>query len=225
MTVSPDSPPARRWTPLAALQRRVLGVLIEKARTTPAAYPMTVNAIVVGSNQKNNREPLMTLDDIDVSNTLNELVTLKVVSEMDWLGRVPKYKHNAYEWLGVNTAEMAVMAELLLRGAQALGDLRARAARMESIADLTALKPIVDALVARGLMIELTPPGRGQIVSHNLYMAPERAELSRTPAPPAHSDAGAPAPRSSELDALREEVAQLRERVAALEARLGATQD
>jgi predicted esterase len=155
----------------------VLGVLIEKAKTTPAAYPMTVNAIVAGCNQKSNRDPLMTLDDTDVSNVLVELRDLDVVTELDWLGRVPKYKHKGYEWLGVNKAEMAVMTELLLRGAQALGELRARAARMEPIADLAALKPIVDGLVARGLMIELTPPGRGQIVSHKLYLAPELEEL------------------------------------------------
>jgi uncharacterized protein YceH (UPF0502 family)/predicted esterase len=177
-TPPPDpSDPASRWKPLDAHQRRVLGVLIEKAKTTPAAYPMTLNAIVTGCNQKSNRDPLMSLDDIDVGNVLVELRDLGVVTELDWLGRVPKYKHHAYEWLGVSKAEIAVMTELLLRGAQALGELRARAARMEPIADLSALKPIVDALVARRLMIEITPPGRGQLVSHNLYPATELAEL------------------------------------------------
>ena len=177
-TLPPDpSHPAPRWKPLDARQRRVLGVLIEKAKTTPAAYPMTLNAIVIGCNQKNNRDPLMALDDIDVGNVLVELRDLGMVTELDWLGRVPKYKHGAYEWLGVNKAEIAVMTELLLRGAQALGELRARAARMEPIADLAALKPIVEGLIARGLMIEITSPGRGQIVSHNLYPGPERAEL------------------------------------------------
>jgi len=165
-----------KWKPLDAHLRRVLGVLIEKAKTTPAGYPMSVNAIVSGCNQKNNRDPLMALDDIDVGNALGDLITLGAVTEVDWLGRVPKYKHLAYDWLGVSKAELAVLAELLLRGAQALGELRARAARMEPIADLAALKPIVDALVARGLMIEMTPAGRGQIVNHTLYPAAERAE-------------------------------------------------
>ncbi|HEY6195126.1 MAG TPA: DUF480 domain-containing protein [Candidatus Eisenbacteria bacterium] len=179
MTAQPPEParPAPAWKPLDARQRRVLGVLIEKAKTTPAAYPMSVNAIVAGCNQKSNRDPLSAYDDIDVEKALDELRTLGVVSELDWLGRVSKYKHHAYEWLGVSKAEIAVMTELLLRGAQALGELRARAARMEPIADLAALKPIVDGLVERGLMLELTPPGRGQIVSHNLYSAPELAEL------------------------------------------------
>src|ERR1044072_7924888 len=85
---------------LAALpprQRRVLGVLIEKAKTPPAAYPMSVNAIVAGCNQKSNRDPLSAYDDIDVEKALDELRTLGVVSELDWLGRVSKYKHHAYE--------------------------------------------------------------------------------------------------------------------------------
>jgi len=173
-----DTPTAApRWKPLDARQRRVLGVLIEKAKTTPAAYPMSVNAIVTGSNQKNNRDPLTSLDSIDVEKALDQLRTLGVVSEIDWLGRVSKYKHHAYEWLGVSKPEIAVMTELLLRGAQALGELRGRAARMEPIADLAALKPIVESLIGRGLMIELTPPGRGQLVSHNLYLAEELAEL------------------------------------------------
>ncbi len=174
----PDAPRAApAWKPLDEHQRRVLGVVIEKAKTTPAAYPITVNAIVTGCNQKNNREPLMALEAFDVEKALYELCALKAMSEIDWLGRVPKYKHHAYEWLGVSRLEIAVMTELLLRGEQPLGDLRGRAARLEPIADLAALKPLVDALLARGLMVELTAPGRGQIVSHNLYTQPELAEL------------------------------------------------
>ena len=125
---SPSSAPS--WKPLDACQRRVLGVLIEKAKTTPAAYPITVNAIVAGCNQKNNRGPLMTLEAFDVEKALDELRTLGAVSEIDWLGRVAKYKHHSYEWLGVSRLELAVMAELLLRGDQPLGERRGRAARL-----------------------------------------------------------------------------------------------
>src|SRR5574341_545097 len=166
-----------RWKPLEAHQRRVLGVLMEKAKTTPAGYPMTVKAIVTGCNQKNNRDPITAYDDFDVEKALTELQTLGVVKEIDWVGRVSKYKHLAYEWLGVRPVELAVLAELLLRGSQALGELRARAARMEPIEDLVALKPIVEGLIERKLMIELTPPGRGQVVSHNLYTPDELVGL------------------------------------------------
>jgi uncharacterized protein YceH (UPF0502 family) len=177
-TPASDTPHAApSWKPLDPRQRRVLGVLIEKAKTTPAGYPMSVLAIVTGCNQKNNRDPLTAYDDSDVEEALRQLCALGAVSELDWLGRVPKYKHHAYEWLGVSRPESAVMTELLLRGAQALGDLRGRAARMEPIADLAALKPIVDALLERGLMVELTSAGRGQVVSHNLHPAQELAEL------------------------------------------------
>jgi len=231
---TPAAPAAPKWRPLEATQRRVLGVLIEKAKTTPAGYPMSVNAIVAGCNQKNNRDPVSELDDIEVERALDGLRTLGAVSEIDWMGRVSKYKHHAYEWMGVNRAELAVMAELLLRGAQAMGELRGRAARMEPIEDLAALKPIVAGLVERGLMLELSPAGRGQLVSHNLYLEPEKAQLvadpgghvSRTGA--AHEPAASPSPptgsgplaaMAAEIAALREEVARLRERVSALESR------
>jgi predicted enzyme related to lactoylglutathione lyase len=152
-------------------------VPLEKAKTTPGSYPMTVNAIVAGCKQKNNREPVTVYDDNDVEKSLTELQRVGVVKEIDWLGRVPKYKHQAYEWFGVRPVELAVLTELMLRGAQTLGELRARAARMEPIADLAALKPVVETLLERRLMIELTPPGRGQIVSHNLYPPAELEEL------------------------------------------------
>src|SRR5262245_47044994 len=170
---SVESSGEQRWRPLEARQRRVLGVLIEKAKTTPAGYPMSVNAIVTGCNQKNNRDPIVAYDDFDVEKTLTELQELGVVKEIDWVGRVAKYKHLAYEWLGVNPVELAVLGELLLRGPQTMGDLRGRASRMEPIEDVAALATIVNGLVERGLMIELTPPGRGQMVTHGLYSPPE----------------------------------------------------
>jgi threonine dehydratase len=175
-STTPSATP--KWAPLDAPQRRVLGVLVEKAKTTPAGYPMTVHAIVTGANQKNNREPVTSYEAFDIEKALSELQELGAVQEIDWLGRVPKYKHRAHEWLGVTPLELAVLTELLLRGPQTLGDLRARASRMEPIADLPALKSIVAALVERDLMVELTPAGRGQIVSHNLYPASERGIVS-----------------------------------------------
>ncbi len=233
---------ARKWRPLDPRQRRVLGVLIEKAKTTPAGYPMSVNAIVAGCNQKSNRDPAMSLDDFGVEKALDELRNMGAVSEVDWIGRVSKWKHHAYEWLGVSKPEIAVMTELLLRGAQTLGDLRARAARMEPIADLTELKPIISGLVERGLMVQLTPPGRGQMVSHNLYepgeLAEVRVQARGGPVPaepedaegdtaprPARAAAGAPDASSmtAEIAELRAEVQSLRAIVDDLRAKLGVT--
>src|SRR5438876_4835547 len=167
----------RRWQPLSLRQRRVLGVLVEKAKTTPDVYPMTINGLIAGCNQKSNREPQMSLSADDVEQVLEELRTMGAVTEVQGSGRVAKYRHHAYEWLSVEKTELAVMTELLLRGEQTLGELRGRAARMEPIADLAALKPVVDGLVQKGLMVELTPPGRGQVVSHNLYKERELTEL------------------------------------------------
>src|SRR5438477_8824267 len=166
-----------RWQPLSLRQRRVLGVLIEKAKTTPDVYPMTINGLVAGCNQKSNREPVMNLSTDDVEQVLEELRGTGAVTEVQGSGRVAKYRHHAYEWLGVEKTELAVMTELMLRGEQTLGELRGRAARMEPIADMAALKPVVDSLVKKGLMIELTPPGRGQAVSHGLYKERELTEV------------------------------------------------
>ena len=212
---TPGDPPRS----LDATQRRVLGVLIEKAKTTPGGYPMTVNGIVTGCNQKSNRDPLTVLDDADVENTLNDLINLDAAELIDWVGRVPKYKHLAYDWLSVNRGELAVLGELLLRGAQALGELRGRASRMEPIADLAALKPIVDELVQRGLMIELTPPGRGQIVSHNLYPPEELHEVRARVSGSGSADVAVERPpaANSEIAELRAEIAELRRRVLDLE--------
>ena len=172
-----EQPPPRRWQPLSPRQRRVLGVLIEKAKTTPDAYPMTINALVAGCNQKSNRDPQMNLSAEDVEQVLEELRALGVVTEVQGSGRVPKYRHHAYEWLGLDKVELAVMAELLLRGEQTLGELRSRASRMEPIADLAAMKEVASRLASKGLLWELTPPGRGQVVSHALYKEREVAEL------------------------------------------------
>jgi uncharacterized protein YceH (UPF0502 family) len=197
MSTEPQSPlpsSAPRHQPLNARQRRVFGVLIEKAKTTPDGYPMTLNGIVSGANQKSNREPQMNLSSDDVEQVLEELRALGCVTEVQGSGRVAKYRHHAYEWLGVEKTELAVMTELLLRGEQTLGELRGRAARMEPIADMAALKPVIDSLVAKGLVIELTSAGRGQVVSHNLYKERElvelRAQFAGHVPPPADRDSG-----------------------------------
>ena len=239
-SIQPQSPPAPNWQPLNARQRRLFGVLVEKAKTTPDAYPMTVNALVAGANQKSNREPQMNLSAEEVERVLEELRGLGCVTEVQGSGRVPKYRHHAYEWLGVEKTELAVMTELLLRGEQTLGELRGRAARMEPIADLTALKPVVDGLVAKGLMVELTSAGRGQVVSHNLYPDRELDELKArfaghvSPSDEDRGEAVRPTARptpagvtadefaelSVEVAELRAEVARLRESVGQLESKL-----
>jgi uncharacterized protein YceH (UPF0502 family) len=187
-----DAPP--KWRPLEAIDRRVLGVLVEKAKTTPEAYPMSVNALRAGCNQKNNRHPLMELEAEDVEESLERLRAAGAAAEVQGGGRVPRFRHYLYEWLGVDKAELAVMAELLLRGAQTEGELRGRAARMEPLPDLAALRPILASLKHKGLVVSLTPEGRGHVVTHALYLDREwdkvRGEFAGAAAP-----AGAEPPR------------------------------
>ncbi|MDA7951894.1 MAG: YceH family protein [Pirellulaceae bacterium] len=167
----------KKWRSLSAKGRRVAGVLVEKAKTTPAQYPLTINGIVTGANQKSNRSPNMSFDGDQVEEILEELREMGACFEVHGDGRALKYRHGLYEWLGVEKVEMAVMAELLLRGEQTLGDLRARASRMEKIATQADLKEILKTLLQKGLVQELTPPGRGQMVSHNLYLPEEQKRL------------------------------------------------
>jgi uncharacterized protein YceH (UPF0502 family) len=213
--------PSPRWQPLEAVERRVLGVLIEKAKTTPENYPLTINSLRAGCNQKNNRAPLMQLEEDQVEQALENLRKLGAVAQIQGGGRVDRYRHLAYEWLGVEKVELAVMAELLLRGTQTVGELRGRAARMEPIKDLTELGPTLDSLHARGLVIFLSPPGRGSLVTHALYLERElekvrreaglahhappaasagEALLETSPTPPAFSDSAELAERLQRLD-------------------------
>ena len=176
-TSQPAETAAPKWQPLGPIDRRVAGVLVEKAKTTPSAYPMSLSAIVTGSNQKSNRFPVMQLSPEEVEKSLEHLRNVGAVAMIEGYGRVAKYRHYLYEWLGVDKVELAVMAELLLRGPQTEGELRSRAARMESIADLNALRPVLVALKARGLVIPLTPEGRGHVVTHGLYPPRELENL------------------------------------------------
>ncbi|MEM8943560.1 MAG: DUF480 domain-containing protein [Planctomycetota bacterium] len=217
-----------KWQILDRVERRVVGVLVEKAKTTPDNYPLTLNSLLNGANQKSNRFPQMQLDEEHVFDALERLRKYGAVAEVQGDGRAAKFRHLAYDWLGVDKHELAVMAELLLRGAQTLGELRGRAARMEKIPGISDLRPIVDSLYAKQLIIYLTPPGRGCIVTHALYQEQEleklRAEHGNqeidvpVSTPVASSTPIAPAaPSNDEVADLRAEVVELRDRVGRLE--------
>src|SRR5512145_505925 len=177
--VQPVTHTAPRWHPLETIERRVLGVLIEKAKTTPENYPLSLNSLKAGCNQKNNRAPIMQLEEEQVEEALESLRKTGAIAQIQGGGRVDKYRHLAYEWLGVEKVELAVMAELLLRGTQTVGELRGRAARMEPIKDLADLQPTLDTLHAKGLVVYLSPPGRGSLVTHALYLERELEKVQR----------------------------------------------
>jgi uncharacterized protein YceH (UPF0502 family) len=220
-------PQEPNWRPLTLEQRRVAGVLVEKAKTTPDSYPMTLNALTNGCNQKSNRSPQMQLKPEEIEEALVELREMGAVAEVQGGGRVAKYRHYLYDWLGVDKVEIAVMAELLLRGEQTVGELRGRAARMEPIADINALHPVLQTLMEKGLVVALTPEGRGQVVTHTLYDENEMNELrarfgpggpgasasSHRAAAAGAAEGGSRQPSAAESEALAQlqrEVAQLR---------------
>jgi Uncharacterized protein conserved in bacteria len=235
--------------PLDSIERRVLGVLIEKAKTTPDSYPLSLNAVITGCNQKSNRDPVMTLDEEQVTRALTSLRSSGAVAEVYGNGRLARYRHLAYEWLATDREppkeEVAILAELLLRGAQTEGDLRGRASRMDHIADLDSLRTFLDAMAAKRLIVWLSPPGRGRMLTHGLMTpeqlakvqaklgtavhapaAPPQAAAPATPSPqPSPAVAAAAAPPAPVHDDLRDRVATLEATVADLAARLAALEE
>ena len=243
-TETPQEDSQPKWQPLNSRQRRVIGVLIEKAKTTPDAYPMTLNSLTNGCNQKSNRSPQMNMAADDVEVLIEELRDMGAVLEIQGNGRVLKYRHQMYDWLGIDKVELAVMGELLLRGEQTVGELRTRASRMEPITGLNELKPILSSLIDKKLVMSLTPEGRGQVVTHGLYKDRELeslhsrvANMAPPPASP-RSDQTATTPRvphetvrpqaapvpsgvsEEKFDDLQREVAELRDEVLSLRDRM-----
>ncbi len=152
---------------------------MEKARTTPDVYPLSLNGLVSGCNQKSNRHPTMELTSEQVEDELEKMRAAGVVAEVQGGSRVAKYRHFGYDYMQVKGAEAAVMTELLLRGEQTVGELRTRASRFEPIADMPTLQAILDSLIERGLVVPLTPSGRGQLITHNLYLPEELSRLKQ----------------------------------------------
>ena len=146
---------------LDATEARVLGVLIEKELTTPEQYPLTLNAATNGSNQKNNRDPVLELTETEVEISLRKMTVKGFVGSVHPVGsRVEKFRHNAGTVLAVEKPQIAVLAELLLRGPQQPGELRGRASRMVPIESLGTLAEILGPLLEAKLVVRLDPtPG------------------------------------------------------------------
>jgi hypothetical protein len=158
----------------------------------------------------------MTVDEEQAARALESLRKCGAAAEVFGSGKTPRYRHLGYEWLGVGPEELAILGELLLRGAQTEGDLRGRASRMDPIPDLDALRGHLDRLAERGLVIWLSPPGRGRMLTHGLLPEEKLEKVRRelglsgaaipatTPPPPATpaaapTDAPHPAPADEEL--------------------------
>ncbi|MFZ4575269.1 MAG: YceH family protein [Phycisphaerales bacterium] len=146
-------------------EARVLGTMVEKAQTVPASYPITLNALTNGCNQKNNRNPITELDEDTVYDALDTLRRKGVVREVMLTGsRVQKFRHTAREAFSVSTEELVLLSELLLRGPQSIGELRGHASRMvpTGLESLEAAQGFLDALAKRPEpFVKLVPPPAG----------------------------------------------------------------
>jgi len=209
--------------PLTVHQRRVLGVLIEKQKTSKSAdaYPMTLNSIVIGCNQKSNREPVLELDEETVEATLLEL-NARLLAQAVHGGRVERWRHMAYDEWKASKEEMAVLAELLLRGPQTEGELRGRASRMNDIPDLETLRAHLQSLAAKNLVVYQSNRGRGSVISHGFHSPAELEQAKNQP----HQSGESPTPTAqkptlepTQYERLLAEIAELKQRVTALEAK------
>jgi uncharacterized protein len=208
---------------LDPIEARVIGTLIEKRITVPDTYPMTINSLVNGCNQSNNRAPVTSLTEMEVASAVERLRERGFTSLYTGAAtRVPKYSESFVERLGLQAAEAAFLCELMLRGAQTPGELRARAERLHAFASLEAVEDTLKA------MSELTPPlvvqlsreagARAAKWQHMLFGG-ELPEASAAALPP--SKVEREAQLSERVATLEAKVAELEETLAALRVQLG----
>jgi uncharacterized protein len=209
---------------LSLLETRVLGVLVEKQHTVPDTYPLTLNALVAGCNQKTSRDPVLEASEAEVQATIDRLKSLTLVVESSG-GRVMRYAQNAGKALGLPPQSIALLAVLFLRGPQTAGELRINSERLHRFGDLLAVEGFLDELAEKGFVVELpkSPGARETRWAHLLSGEPAVSAAGAAPAP--RTDAvgvGELVAMRAELDELRREVAALRGEVAALRSDLGA---
>jgi uncharacterized protein len=206
---------------LSDVEVRVLGSLIEKDITTPDYYPLSLNALVNAGNQKNNRDPVMTLDEDAVRAALDSLQLQRLAGPASGAdSRVTKYEHRLQEVFNFDRREIAILCVLLLRGAQTPGELRGRAERMYRFEELEDVHATLDRLTQREPpLVAVLPRQPGTKESRYMHLlsgstAPAEAAPVRVQA--SHSaDDDRTASLECEVRELRKEVAEMREQLAA----------
>jgi uncharacterized protein len=210
---------------LTVIEARVLGALIEKEVTTPEYYPLSLNALVNACNQKNNRDPVMGLDETEVRQALHGLEDDRLASAVRGDSRVPKYEHHLQEVFNFTRAETAIVCVLLLRGPQTPGELRGRTERLYKFDELSDVVSTLNKLAAREpSLVKLLPrqPGTKEARYTHLLSgdveAFEPAPSSSSAYASASSYAGpSHTPADEELnEEIRERMAQLEAEVAIL---------
>jgi uncharacterized protein len=219
---------------LSALEARVIGCLIEKQITTPDQYPLSINALTNACNQKSNRDPLLSLSETEVQQLIDDLVRKHVMIERSGFGsRVAKYQHcfcnTEFSGLKFSLQELAIVCELLVRGAQTPGELRTRAARMTPFADVGEVESALAALAERpeGALVAQLPREAGRRDSRyaQLFTGPPAEVLAPHGAAPVArvapaASAGTAGGTETRLTHLEDAVLELRARVESLQEEL-----
>lgn len=207
---------------LSAEQIRVLGCLLEKQRTTPDAYPLSLNALRLACNQSTAREPVVDYDEATLRDALHRLERRGLTRLASGAGsRAAKYRHLLAERLPMDRAEEAVMCVLMLRGPQTPGELKQRGERMHAFADLAELQQTLDRLIERQLVERLQRrPGQKEeryreLLGGEQAEAPDAAEelALRAPVPQSNGAGAGQGALAERVARLEREVAELRGRV------------
>ena len=221
-------------TPLTPLEARVIGCLLEKQVTTPEQYPLSLNALTNACNQKSNRDPLLSLSEIEVQAVVDALLRkLLVMEKSGFGGRVPKYQQRfcnlEFSELKFTPLELAIVCELLVRGPQTPGELRTRAGRMAEVRDVAEVEAALDALAARQphpLVARLArEPGRRDQRWIQLFTGPVESAPDDPVQPESHAPVHEQADGSARVDrlsVLEDEVRELRRAVEELQRVLAA---
>ena len=224
-TMPPTDPVLSTPPLLTPIEARVLGTLMEKARTVPDSYPLSLNSLLMGCNQKTSREPLMDLDEAQVATALDNLKSAGLVRESSG-GRTTRYEHNFQRGVGVFEQAAVLLGLLILRGPQTAGELRLNSERWYRFADISSVEGFLEELLERsqekgGPLVVKLPRAAGtreQRWAH-LLCGPAHAAQSEA----RHGPDGLPGDTAERIARLEAEVAQLRETVQRLCAELGVT--
>jgi hypothetical protein len=210
---------------LNPVETRVLGCLIEKQRTTPDTYPLTLNALRLACNQSTNRDPVVDYDELTIRAALERLARRRFVRlASGHTTRATKYRHMLDDTLSLDPAELAVLAVLMLRGPQTPGELRQRTDRLHHFPDHESLEEILRKLAERDYVIQLDRRP-GQKEQRYKLLVDEDDEEPTQPEPTEletrNSKLDAPPPDEVRLSRLEREVAELRAELSELRAQLG----
>jgi uncharacterized protein YceH (UPF0502 family) len=210
---------------LSLLETRVLGVLIEKQRTVPDTYPLTLLALTAGCNQKSSRDPILNASEPEVQAALDRLKTASFVVESSG-GRVMRYAHNVERVLAVPSQAVALVASLMLRGPQTVGELRISCERLHRFADISAVEGFLHELATRAagaLVVELPrQPGARETRWAHLLSGPPAAE---TLVAASSNESGLDPVSASDIAVLKSNVAHLQAELAALKAAVARLRD